>query len=43
LPELYPLVTDMLTREMAMELWQAVREFYVKTGQVKGLMPKGDA
>jgi brefeldin A-inhibited guanine nucleotide-exchange protein len=38
LPELYPLVTDMLAREMAPDLWQAVRSFYVKTGVVKGMM-----
>jgi brefeldin A-inhibited guanine nucleotide-exchange protein len=40
LPQLYPLVTDMLSRDMAVELWQAVREFYVRVGQVQGLMER---
>jgi brefeldin A-inhibited guanine nucleotide-exchange protein len=40
LPELYPLVTDMLAREMAVELLHAVRQFYVKTGEVKELIPQ---
>lgn len=40
LPQLYPLVTRLLEREMAPDLWQAVRVFYVRTGEVKGLMGK---
>ena len=40
LPQLYPLVTIMLERDMSPDLWQAVRLFYVKTGHVKGLIEK---
>jgi brefeldin A-inhibited guanine nucleotide-exchange protein len=38
LPQLYPLITDMLAREMAVELWQAVRGFYIRVGQVQNLI-----
>lgn len=32
----------MLARDMDPELSQAVRSFYIKTGQVKGLMGDGN-
>lgn len=34
----YPLVTEMLSREMAADLWAAVRNFYVRVGSAQGLI-----
>jgi brefeldin A-inhibited guanine nucleotide-exchange protein len=39
LPSLYPLLTDALGRENAPEVMNAVRQTFVRTGRVKGIVP----
>ena len=36
IPTLYPLVTDILTKEVAEEMRLAVRDYLSRVGQVKG-------
>lgn len=36
IPILYPLVTDMLSKELAPEMRLAVRDYLKRVGQVKG-------
>jgi hypothetical protein len=40
LPTLYPLVTDVLGREMQPEMRQSVKAFFGKVGRVQGLIPR---
>jgi brefeldin A-inhibited guanine nucleotide-exchange protein len=40
LPSVYVLATDVLLTESAPEVREAVRAFFVKVGEVKGIVPK---
>jgi len=42
IPTLYPLVTDILTKEVAMEMRLAVRDYLHRVGVVKGFLRESE-
>lgn len=40
LPAVYPLATDLLSREMAPEIREGLREYFLRVGYIQGIVER---